>query len=173
MVVKVYNCTNAKWRSADTKRSSNDTLRIPVNATLKKEDYWVEVFLNCLNSTCSKIKLITINILFHEDKTIGRTSYMYSVAGYMWLSLYISCCFSCTANVCRLLFSQGNVTWFIMGCQHSELEPVKGCGLFFRHQWTEYKIMLMMHKKSQFSILIQDLDTTLSRNLESCGKTLL
>ena len=59
-------------------------------ATRKTEDYRVEIFLHCLDSTCSKIKLITINIIFYENKTIGCTQYGYFVAGY--ITLYIGFC---------------------------------------------------------------------------------
>ena len=38
----------------------------------KRQDYQSEIFLHCLDSTCSKIKLIIVNVLFNEDETIGR-----------------------------------------------------------------------------------------------------
>ena len=87
MVGLFYNCTNRKRIITDTKRSANDTQKASL-CNIKTEDYRVEVFLHCLSSTCSKMKLITINILFNEDKTIGRTPYTYSVAGHMEISLY-------------------------------------------------------------------------------------
>ena len=65
-------------------------LQYEYEATRKTEDYQVKVFLYCLDSTSSKIKLITINILFYENKTIGCTPYGYFVAGY--ISLYIGFC---------------------------------------------------------------------------------
>ena len=76
MVVKFYNYTN-------TKRIVNDTLKIPVHVTCKTKNYQLEVFLHCLNSTCSEIKLITISTLLYVDKTIGGTLYMYLVASYI------------------------------------------------------------------------------------------
>ena len=60
-----------------------DTPRIPVFARYKTEDYQVEVFLHCLDSTRSKIKLIPVNIPFYEDRTIGHSPCTYLVAGYM------------------------------------------------------------------------------------------
>ena len=48
----------------------NDTPRISVHATQETEDYRVEVFLHCLDSKCSKIKLITINILFMKIRQL-------------------------------------------------------------------------------------------------------
>ena len=36
----------------------------------KTEDYRAEVFLHCANSTCSKIKQITINILFYKTRQL-------------------------------------------------------------------------------------------------------
>ena len=77
MVVKFYSYTK------NTKRRVNDTLKIPVHVTCKTKDYQMEVFLHCLNSTCSEIKLITIDTLLYEDMTIGGTLCRYSVASYI------------------------------------------------------------------------------------------
>ena len=68
-------CTKMKRMSMDTKRIANDTPRIDQFMQHKKtEHYRIEVFLlfRQYDSTCSKIKIITINI-FYEDKIIGRT----------------------------------------------------------------------------------------------------
>ena len=51
------------------------TPKIPAHVTCKTKDYQAEDFLHFLNSTCSKIKLITINTLLYEDKTIGGMLY--------------------------------------------------------------------------------------------------
>ena len=50
--------------STDTERIANDIPRIPVHAT---EDYRVEFLLYCLDSTCSKIKLMAMNVPVYED----------------------------------------------------------------------------------------------------------
>ena len=62
-VVRFSNCTHTKQMSADVKRTTDDSPRIPVHAAQKTGRYRAEIFLYSLNSTCSKIGKITRNIL--------------------------------------------------------------------------------------------------------------
>ena len=64
MVVKFYNYANSMQTCTYTTRTANDAPRIPVNPEKRTVDFQSEVFLHNLNSTCFKIKKITINILF-------------------------------------------------------------------------------------------------------------
>ena len=60
----------------DTKRTANDTHEYQFMHH-KTVDYRAEVVLHGLSSTCFKIKIITIFVLFYKDKTIDQTSYPY------------------------------------------------------------------------------------------------
>ena len=55
--VKFQNCTNTKRMSADTKRTANDTRRIPAHPAKRQTFPGAEIFLHSVNSTCSKIKI--------------------------------------------------------------------------------------------------------------------